>query len=184
LDRIVGDGDLGTSMKRAASAVKDALDTYPPDDVCATLKALGHTLRHELGGSSGPLYSVLFLRVGNVLESIGWKRISHWARAIEEGSRAISELGGAKPGDRTMMDALQPFAASLRAATPNTSRREALLAAVQAAQHGAESTAQMMARLGRSSYLRDRVLGHPDPGAIALATWLRAVSEVLTATPV
>jgi dihydroxyacetone kinase len=61
-----------------------------------------------------------------------------------------------------------------------------LLAAVQAAQRGAESTAQMMARLGRSSYLRDRVLGHPDPGAIALATWLRAASEVLvnTDTPV
>src|SRR5262249_13808358 len=115
LDRIVGDGDLGTSMKRAASAVKDALDTYPLDDICATLKALGHTLRHELGGSSGSLYGVLFLRVGNVLESIGWKGISHWARAIEEGSRAVSELGGAKAGDRTMMDALQPFVASLRA---------------------------------------------------------------------
>jgi len=186
LDRIVGDGDLGTSMKRAASAVKDALHTYPLDDICATLKALGHTFRHELGGSSGPLYGVLFLRVGNVLESIGWKGISHWAQAIEEGSRAVSELGGAKPGDRTMIDALQPFVASLRAAAPNSARREALLAAVQAAQHGAESTAQMMARLGRSSYLRDRVLGHPDPGAIALATWLRAVSEVLVdaATPV
>jgi len=179
MDRIVGDGDLGTSMKRAASAVKNALDTYPADDVAATLKALGHTLRHVLGGSSGPLYGVLFLRAGNVLESIGWTEISDWARAIEEGSRAISELGGAKPGDRTMMDALHPFAAVLRAAAPNTSCREALLAAVQAAQRGAESTAQMMPRLGRSSYLGDRVLGHPDPGAMALAIWVRAVSEAL-----
>jgi len=179
MDRIVGDGDLGTSMKRAASAVKNALDTYPADDVAATLKALGHTLRHVLGGSSGPLYGVLFLRAGNVLESTGWTEISDWARAIEEGSRAISELGGAKPGDRTMMDALHPFAAVLRAAAPNTSCREALLAAVQAAQRGAESTAQMMPRLGRSSYLGDRVLGHPDPGAMALAIWVRAVSEAL-----
>jgi len=182
MDRIVGDGDLGTSMKRAASAVKDALDTYPSDDVSATLKALGHTLRHELGGSYGPLYGVLFLRAGNVLESTGWKETSRWARAIEEGSRAISELGGAKPGDRTMIDALHPFVASLRAAAPNSSRRETLLAAVEAAQRGAESTAQMMPRLGRSSYLRDRVLGHPDPGAIALATWLRAVADVLVGT--
>ena len=179
MDRIVGDGDLGTSMKRAASAVRNALDTYPADDVAATLKALGHTLRHVLGGSSGPLYGVLFLRAGNVLESTGWTEISDWARAIEEGSRAISELGGAKPGDRTMMDALHPFAAALRAAAPNTSCREALLASVQAAQRGAESTAQMMPRLGRSSYLGDRVLGHPDPGAMALAIWVRAVSEAL-----
>jgi len=81
-----------------------------------------------------------------------------------------------------MIDALHPFVASLRAAAPNSSRRETLLAAVEAAQRGAESTAQMMPRLGRSSYLRDRVLGHPDPGAIALATWLRAVADVLVGT--
>ena len=182
MDRIVGDGDLGTSMKRAASAVKAALDTYPVDDISAALKGLGHTLRHELGGSSGPLYGVLFLRAGNVLESAAGTEISRWTSAIDEGARAISELGGAKPGDRTMMDALYPFVASLRAATPNSSHRELLLAAVEAAHRGAESTAQMMPHLGRSSYLRDRVLGHPDPGAVALTLWLGAVAEALVGT--
>ena len=185
MDRIVGDGDLGTSMKRAASAVKVALDTYPLDDVPATLKALGHTLRQELGGSSGPLYGVLFLRTGNVLESAGGTEMSQWARAADEGARAVSELGGAKPGDRTMMDALYPFVASLRAGAANSSRRDALRAAVESAHRGAESTAQMMPRLGRSSYLRERVLGHPDPGAVALAIWLGSVAEALVggATP-
>ncbi len=69
MDRVTGDGDLGASMARAARAVQDALASYPLDDVPATLKALGHTLRRELGGSSGPLYGVLFLRCGSVLES-------------------------------------------------------------------------------------------------------------------
>jgi triose/dihydroxyacetone kinase / FAD-AMP lyase (cyclizing) len=179
MDRIVGDGDLGTSMKRAASVLKGALDTYPADDVAATLKALGHTLCHELGGSSGPLYGVLFLRAGSVLKSAAGAGLPQWIHAIDEGARAISELGGAKPGDRSMMDALYPFIASLRAAAPNRSLRDALLAAVDAAHRGAESTAQMMPRVGRSSYLRDRVLGHPDPGAVALALWLGAVTEVL-----
>lgn len=179
MDRIVGDGDLGTSMKRASSAVKGAIDTYPLDDVSATLKALGHTLRQEMGGSSGPLYGVLFLRVASVLESTSGTEISRWAQAMEEGVRAISELGGAKPGDRTMMDALYPFVASFRAAASNDSRRDALLAAVEAAHRGTESTAQMMPRLGRSSYLRDRVLGHPDPGSVAVTLWLRAVAEAL-----
>jgi triose/dihydroxyacetone kinase / FAD-AMP lyase (cyclizing) len=183
MDRIVGDGDMGINMKRAASAVKQVLDSYPLDNVSATLKALGHTLRHELGGSSGPLYSVLFLRTGSGLESTGGMDMSQWVQAIDEGARAISELGGAKLGDRTMMDALHPFVASLRAAAPNSSCRDALLAAVEAAHRGAESTAQMMPRLGRSTYLRDRVLGHPDPGAIALAIWLGAVSEALVGTP-
>jgi dihydroxyacetone kinase len=178
MDRIVGDGDLGTSLKRAAAAVKDAVTTYPLDDVADTLKALGHTLRRELGGSSGPLYGVLFLRAGNVMENSARVGVPRWTEALEEGSRAISELGGAKPGDRTMMDALYPFVTSLKSARASFSH-QALRAAVDEAKLGAEATAQMKPRLGRSSYLQDRVLGHPDPGAIAVVIWLRAVTEVL-----
>ena len=106
MDRVTGDGDLGTSMERAAKAVQGAVGSYPLDDVPATLKALGHTLRRELGGSSGPLYGVLFLRCGSVLASSGATGLAQWAEALDQGCRAISELGGAKPGDRTMLDAL------------------------------------------------------------------------------
>jgi dihydroxyacetone kinase len=181
MDRIVGDGDLGTSMKRAAAAVKDAVATYPLDDIAETSRALGHTLRHELGGSSGPLYGVLFLRAGNVMENSGRAGLPKWTEALEEGSRAISELGGAKPGDRTMMDALYPFVTSLKSAGASFSH-QVLLAALDEAQQGAQATAQMKPRLGRSSYLQDRVLGHPDPGAIAVVIWLRAVTAVLAGT--
>jgi triose/dihydroxyacetone kinase / FAD-AMP lyase (cyclizing) len=83
MDRIVGDGDLGTSMKRAARAVKDAVATYPFDDVASTLKALGHTLRHELGGSSGPLYGVPFLRSGKCNGGLR----SHGAAAVDRSAR-------------------------------------------------------------------------------------------------
>jgi dihydroxyacetone kinase len=182
LDRITGDGDMGASMKRASIAIKEAIPSYPLNDISATLKALGHTLRHELGGSSGPLYGVLFLRAGNVLENSGRIGLAGWATAFDEGCRAISELGGAKPGDRTMLDAFDPFLKTLREAGTGTPR-EALLAAVDEAQRGAEATAQMKPRLGRSSYLQDRVLGHPDPGAIAVAIWLRAVADAVIGTP-
>src|SRR5262245_15287705 len=119
MDRVTGDGDLGASMKRAAAAVKDSVDLYPLDDISATLKALGYTLRHELGGSSGPLYGVLFLRCGNVLQNSRESGLAQWAEAAREGYRAISELGGAKPGDRTMLDALDPFVRSLSDAGEN-----------------------------------------------------------------
>jgi triose/dihydroxyacetone kinase / FAD-AMP lyase (cyclizing) len=109
MDRITGDGDLGTSMKRAATALQDAVKSYPLDDVSATLKELGLTLRRELGGSSGPLYGVLFLRCGNVLKVSGSTRLAEWVEALDQGCYAISELGGAKAGDRTMLDALNPF---------------------------------------------------------------------------
>jgi dihydroxyacetone kinase len=179
LDRVTGDGDLGTSMERAAKAVQGAVGSYPLDDVPATLKVLGDTLRRELGGSSGPLYGVLFLRCGNVLGSSGATELAQWAEALDQGRAAISELGGANPGDRTMLDALDPFVKALKQNIGGKTSHEAVVAAVEAAECGVEATAQMKPRVGRSSYLGNRVLGHPDPGAKAIAIWLRAVSEVL-----
>ena len=173
LDRITGDGDLGVSMARAAKAVQEEVDSYPLDDISRTLKALGHTLGRELGGSSGPFYGVFFLRCGNVLA----RSPVRWGPALEEGCQAISELGGAKPGDRTMLDALYPFVNELK--QENQTTPEVVWAAVEAAERGAEATARMKPKLGRSSYLGDRVLGHPDPGARGLSIWLRAVCESL-----
>ena len=173
LDRITGDGDLGVSMARAAKAVQEEVDSYPLDDISRTLKALGHTLGRELGGSSGPFYGVFFLRCGNVLA----RSRAQWVPALKEGCQAISELGGAKPGDRTMLDALYPFVNELK--QENQTTPEVVWAAVEAAERGAEATARMRPKLGRSSYLGDRVLGHPDPGARGVSIWLRAVCESL-----
>lgn len=175
---VLRDGDLGISMRRAAEVVQEAVGSYPLDYVPATLKALGHILQREMGGSSGPLYGVLFLRCGNVLEGSSTAELVQWVNALDQGCHAISELGGAKPGDRTMLDALDPFVKSLKGGAGKVSR-ETLLTAVEAAEQGVEATAQMKPRLGRSSYLGDRVLGHPDPGAKAVAIWLRAASEAL-----
>jgi ATP-dependent dihydroxyacetone kinase len=179
MDRVTGDGDLGVSMARGAKAVQDAVASYPLDNAPATLKALGHTLRRELGGSSGPLYGVLFLRGGSVLAASGATGLAQWAEALDQGCRAISELGGAKPGDRTMLDTLDPFVRTLQQAVGLKATRDAVLAAVEAAERGAEATAQMLPRLGRSSYLGARVLGYPDPGAKAISLWLRAACDAL-----
>jgi triose/dihydroxyacetone kinase / FAD-AMP lyase (cyclizing) len=179
LDRITGDGDLGTSMQRAARAIQTALDTYSLDDLPATLKSLAHTLSRELGGSSGPLYGALFLRSASVIEHSRKTSLPQWAEALDQGCQAITQLGGARPGDRTMLDAFYPFAQTLKAQAETDPPSAALLAAAEAADRGAQATADMKPRLGRSSYLGDRVLGHPDPGAKAIAIWLRAVCETL-----
>jgi dihydroxyacetone kinase len=179
MDRVTGDGDLGVSMARAARAVQDAVASYPLDNIPATLKALGHTLRRELGGSSGPLYGVLFLRCGSVVEATRTTGLARWGEALDQGCRAISELGGAKPGDRTMLDAVDPFVKTLQQGIGVKATREAVFAAVEAAERGVEATAKMKPSLGRSSYLGDRVLGYPDPGAKAIAVWLRAACEAL-----
>jgi dihydroxyacetone kinase len=85
MDRATGDGDLGASMRRAAMAVQSRIDSYPLNNVSATLKALGHLLQREMGGSSGPLYGVLFLRCGNVLESSRTSGLAQWAEAVDQG---------------------------------------------------------------------------------------------------
>jgi dihydroxyacetone kinase len=180
LDRLTGDGDLGTNMERAAKAVLAKVETYPLEDIAKTLQALAETLRRELGGSSGPLYGVLFLRCGRVLEKARSANLKQWAEGIEQGVSEISELGGAHPGDRTMLDALDPFAQALvSGAEQNVAVISVLQSAARAAEAGAAATAGMKPRLGRSSYLGDRVIGRSDPGAKAAAIWLRAVADTI-----
>jgi dihydroxyacetone kinase len=82
----------------------------------------------------------------------------------------VAELGGAQPGDRTMLDALVPAAAA---------STHGLRAAASAANRGADATANQLARRGRSSYLGERVRGHPDPGAVAVTVWLDALVEAV-----
>lgn len=169
MDRVVGDGDLGINLARTARAIQNALPGYPLYSAVETLRRLSMDVQDLLGGSSGPFYGVFLLRVANSLAGDDSSDPRCWASASVDGCHAISELGGAVPGDRTMLDALVPFAESF-------SQSLDLNFAVRAAQSGAEATAQMMPRRGRSTQLGDRALGHPDPGAMAASIWLSAVA--------
>jgi triose/dihydroxyacetone kinase / FAD-AMP lyase (cyclizing) len=183
LDQAVGDGDLGISLTRGARAVLDTLPSCPLDDPATTLHELALVLQRALGGTSGPLYAMLFLRAAACLRSNDPEAATTWAEALRAGGAGIGELGGAAVGDRTMLDALIPASEALASGLhAGHSPVAALSEAVAAADRGAEATASMIPRRGRSSYLGDRALGHPDPGAVAVATWLRAVSKSLEAT--
>lgn len=174
LDQAVGDGDLGVSMERGARAVQDAMATYPLDEPSSALHALGVTLQTSLGGTSGPLYAAFFVRAASRLTSPDSP--AAWADAFQAGCDAIAGLGGAQRGDRTMLDALLPAAEAFQAAvTAGSPTTTALHLAADAAEAGAQATAGMRARRGRSSYLGERVVGHPDPGAVAAAIWLAAI---------
>lgn len=162
MDRAVGDGDLGTNLARGARAIREALDKLQGASAGELLQAAGRIVQDVVGGSSGPLYGILLLRAGTILR----EEPGNWAEAVSEAVEAVSQLGGAKRGDRTMLDALIPFAQTLRYASTQ--------AALAAAEDGAKATASMAPRRGRSSYLGDRALGHEDPGAAAVVIWLRA----------
>jgi dihydroxyacetone kinase len=177
LDRAVGDGDLGISLARGARAALDALPRCPLDDPAATLHALGLALQRAMGGTSGPLYAVFLLRAAVRLKAGPSVDPRTWAEAFQAGCRGIAELGGASDGDRTMLDALNPAARALEAGLAAGEPVPAALAAAAAtAEAGARATAGMSPRRGRSSYLGERTLGHIDPGAEAVAIWLRALA--------
>jgi triose/dihydroxyacetone kinase / FAD-AMP lyase (cyclizing) len=176
LDSVVGDGDLGISLSRGANAVLSELDRYDLQRPARSLRQISETLRRVLGGTSGPLYSAFLLRLSSQLPSTSWPSLLEWATAFEAGCDALSNLGGAKPGDRTMLDALVPAAQALRqGAHTGLSGMAALRNALQAAADGCEATKAIPARRGRSSYLGERALGHPDPGAHAVTVWLGAL---------
>jgi dihydroxyacetone kinase len=176
LDQAVGDGDLGISLARGARAVEHELVRYPLDDQAATLRALSATLRRALGGTSGPLYAVALLRAAVVLERGSAASVQGLAAALRAACDGIAEVGGAARGDRTMLDALIPAADALElAARSNAGLVDALRACLEAAEQGAAATAGLIPRRGRSSYLGERALGHPDPGALAVVVWLRAL---------
>jgi len=139
------------------------------------LRSIGLTLQRVLGGSSGPLYGVLFLRAASTLEKRPELDMNAWGDACTEACAAVSELGGAIPGDCTMLDALLPFAETLKkAGVEGQDCANALKRAVVAVQTGAARTANMIPKRGRSSYLGERAVGHPDPGAVAVSIWLEA----------
>lgn len=179
LDQAVGDGDLGISLERGSRAVRQALPTYPLDDPAAVLHALALTLQRSLGGTSGPLCAAFFLRASTSLGQAATADARAWTAAFRAGCAAVAELGGAAPGDRTLLDALLPAAAALEGeVNAGQCHADALRVAAAAAAAGVRATAQMLPRRGRSSYLGARVLGHPDPGAAAVAIVLDALARV------
>jgi dihydroxyacetone kinase len=175
LDSKAGDGDLGLSMTRGAEAIR-ALGSGAWADPPTALTRIGDALRRAIGGSSGPFYATALLRAARTLPAMPTP--TDWAKSLRAGVEALAELGGAKRGDRTMLDALLPaadvFEASLRR---GEGAAVALQAAAAAAEAGAAATAAMRPRLGRASYLGDRVIGIQDGGATAVAIWLRALSQ-------
>lgn len=180
MDQKVGDGDLGISMARAAQGIREDIAGWPSeDDPAAVLRAMSATVRRVVGGTSGPLYAILLMRAAASLDSQGRVDAPAWSAAFAEAVRGVMELGGARAGDRTMVDALLPASEALQAAlAAGKDAGAALEAAAAAAAQGTAATAAMTPRRGRSSYIGQRAVGHPDPGAHAVALWLASLRDL------
>jgi len=165
LDRQSGDGDFGANLSsalgRARSALNGAETTTPGQVFDLMSSAFLHT-----GGTSGPLFGMWFRQLAKATrtETIG---VPELANGFADGTATVQRLGDARPGDKTMVDAMVPAADALAAATGNLDK--ALAAAAAAARSGAEATAELLAKRGRASYVGEVARGVLDPGAVVVA---------------
>ncbi|WP_029686069.1 dihydroxyacetone kinase subunit DhaK [Tatumella saanichensis] len=161
LDSHVGDGDTGSTLATGARFVLKALQEkkLPLDEPPALLRWLGENITTPMGGSGGVLLSLLFSAAAE-----GCQTEKFLARGLLAGLEQMKKYGGAQPGDRTLIDALQPALEAL-------SQDKPWQQVVASAKQGADSTAQMKkAAAGRSAYLNEDTLkGHKDPGAEAIS---------------
>ncbi len=166
LDTAIGDGDHGTNMDRGMRKVVERIDGVEGEDIGALLKAVGMALVSSVGGAAGPLYGTLFLEMGKASAGRDELDLAGWTAALEAGVKGVQARGKAEPGDKTMVDALLPAVAALRAAADDGAELDdALQRSAEAAEEGMRATVPLEARKGRASYLGPRSAGHQDPGA-------------------
>ena len=182
LDAAIGDGDHGANLQRGFAAVQAALGSAPePATPGAVLAKAGTTLISSVGGASGPLYGsalrILGKSLGEAAEADGKQLSAALTAALE----TLQRLGGAQPGDKTMVDAWGPAVAAFGDAVEGGGGpAAAAVAAAAVAEQAAVATTPLQAHKGRASYLGERSIGHQDPGATSTALLFRALADALT----
>lgn len=178
LDAAAGDGDHGATMVRGLRAAVAAVEKTDGGAGQLLVEA-GAAFADAAGGASGALVGALLSTTGRTLGD-GPHDTADVVKALQAGLAMVKRLGKAQPGDKTLIDALQPFVDALAAQPTDQPLAAAWTTALPAARQGAEATASMIARRGRSAKLGERSLGHPDPGATSLVYLLQAMGDVLT----
>lgn len=176
LDSATGDGEHGSNLCQGAVAVRALLRDSQFDDVQEQLIAVAMTIVNSVGGAGGALYGTFFLRLSDVGEGRKALDLGELTDGLGFALAGIRELGGSAPGDKTLVDAIQPAVTELESpATRPAGLVTALDRAATAAERGRDATAGMVARMGRGSYLGDRSRGHVDAGATSMAMLLRSL---------
>ncbi|MQA25399.1 MAG: DAK2 domain-containing protein [Micromonosporaceae bacterium] len=184
IDAVAGDGDHGRGMVRGLRAACEAIQASPIDGgelgAGSALRVAGAAWADNGAGSSGVLWGAFLQAAGDVIGDDAAPDMATVARAVREGAEMIARLGGAKLGDKTLLDALLPFAAAFEGdAAANAPLADAWQRAATTAAEAAERTRDLVPKIGRARPLGEKSLGTPDPGAVSLVLCAQAVGEVL-----
>lgn len=176
-DRAIGDGDHGESMARGTKEGYEAICARPEDtSVFEYFKVYGRAMLATIGGAIGPIFSTVIMEIGRSAKVSGEIGAAEFVTSLKKAADKVMDLGGAVPGDKTLVDALVP-AAEAAEENKEKSLAEIAEAAQIAAKKGVENTINMQAKMGRSHFLREKSLGHQDAGATSLYFMLKCIYE-------
>ena len=174
LDAALGDGDHGTSISTAFEVAVIDIAALDEPSLSAIWLATAKALMNRMGGASGAIFGIFFLRGVSLLRERDSLDKAEMAALLAAGLAGVKVRGKAQVGDKTMVDALEPAVAAFARADDFSA---AWSAAAEAARAGAESTRDLVARQGRAKFLGERAIGHIDPGAATVALMFAAVHE-------
>ena len=177
-DRHIGDGDHGISMANGFEAAAKELETHEYSDVYLVFSTVGRTMMKVMGGASGIIFGLLFYAGARNMRAKAEIDETDFAEIFEKALAEIGARGGAKLGDKTLIDGLTPAVQAMR---DSLSRRlafpEMLRAASDAAEQGMQASKHYVARMGKAKTLGDRAVGYPDAGCVSLSVIMRAMSD-------
>ncbi len=169
LDSVAGDGDFGMSVAKGFKQLKQEWNDVSQENIGAFLKGCGMIITEYCGGASGPIWGSAFRSAAKYAGDKTELDLPGLAALMQSAVEGIQKRGGAKLGDKTLLDALIPATESLKAsAEKGEEMLSAMKAAAEAAVAGGEKTKTMVATKGRASYVGERSVNYPDAGAVAI----------------
>ena len=169
LDSVAGDGDFGMSLAKGFKVVKAEWANHSQEDIGAFLKDCGMIITEHCGGASGPIWGSGFRAMGRYAQGKETLTLAETGEMVQAAIDAVQKRGGAKLGDKTLLDALIPAVESVKASgAAGETFAVALPKAAAAAVDGGERTKLIAATKGRASYVGDRSINFPDAGATAI----------------
>ncbi|MCT4619134.1 MAG: dihydroxyacetone kinase subunit DhaL [Marinisporobacter sp.] len=173
LDSVTGDGDHGVTIHKIAEVIETVVEKWENDILLKnSFDDLGWKIMSVSGGSAGPLWGTLFTGLADGLEDEQEVDEKILKKVFNSSMDALKGISSAKVGDKTMMDAFIPAAEEIKNSNKNI--QEMLKDAAKAAKEGAENTVNFIAKFGRAKNLKEKSLGHKDPGAVSISLFFEA----------
>jgi dihydroxyacetone kinase-like protein len=180
LDSFVGDGDHGLTISRGFKGVLEIIDKEEYRSVSELLKLSGTKLTSIMGGVSGIIFGSLLKAMGKSSEGKEEIDLEGFYAMFQGALDEIQKVGKAKPGDKTIVDSMDPAVTKLKEMIEKEEKLKiAILEMAEAARKGAESTRQMIAKKGRAKFLGERSIGYQDAGATSFYLMLETIAEAI-----